>query len=73
MKRGVSIIEILIVVAIIAFLAAIVIPSVLSTKNKDPNFGSGIYEYTIHEHIYLKFSGGGLIHAEHCPCKQKDK
>ena len=36
--------------------------------------GGSIYSVEVEGHLYIVFGlahGGGIIHAEHCPCKMK--
>lgn len=36
--------------------------------------GGSIYSIEVEGHLYIVFGkshGGGIIHAEHCPCKMK--
>ena len=38
------------------------------------DLGGHIYSVEVEGHLYLVFGeshGGGIIHAEHCPCKMK--
>jgi hypothetical protein len=36
--------------------------------------GGHIYSVEVEDHLYIVYGagdGGGIIHAEHCPCKNK--
>lgn len=75
-RRGVTLVELCVVIVIILTLAAMLIPAVTAArssrdKRQEPPQSWNLYTAQHDGHWFVKDAGGGVCHHPDCPCHSR--
>lgn len=76
-RRGVTLVELLVVVAIILTLGGLLLPAATAarrgppTKSQEPPISWNLYTAQHDGHWFVKDASGGVCHHPDCPCQPK--